>query len=259
MKAASADLIALLGGVGNQFVMWDTYTFTLADASTLTYSTADGAPQSYDVVLNLSFEQGAGQVVRDGSSYAQATNAVTASTSASSPLVQGGSLIITPGAYINYPTTQLFGFGRGPWTWEARIQVASYPQTSGNCILDFRTSAFQDGAMFVRGSSPRTITYWDGVTADYSAAAADIAIGRPVEVCVSYDGATVYGFVDGELLFAHARALDFTGSRPLRIGTNWENDADSRSDFKIDEVRVTRGVCLYRASYTALRGAFPRP
>lgn len=40
MKAASADLIALLAG-SNQYAMKETYTFTLIDGTTLVYTLGD--------------------------------------------------------------------------------------------------------------------------------------------------------------------------------------------------------------------------
>ena len=40
MKAASDQLIAFLAS-GKAMVMWDTFTFTLADGTILTYSTRD--------------------------------------------------------------------------------------------------------------------------------------------------------------------------------------------------------------------------
>ena len=42
MKAASADLIALLAG-SNEFVMWEVYTVTLVDGTVLTWTNGDVA------------------------------------------------------------------------------------------------------------------------------------------------------------------------------------------------------------------------
>lgn len=258
MKTAAAALIALLANQ-NQYVIWETYTITLADGSVLTYSTRDDVPTLRDnIVLNLSFEDGSGQVIKDGSTYAQTTSAVTANVSNTSPLVQEGSLVITPGTYINYPTTGLFGFGRGPWTWLARIQVAAFVSGNGNCLFDFRTGQFQDGAFFIRGTAPHTAVYWDGSTESSSAGATNIQLGQPVEVACCYDGETVYTFVDGKRIAADVRVIDLGTSNPLRMGANWQNDPDSRSSMKIDEVRIIFGRCLYTEDYVASRGAFPR-
>lgn len=264
MKAASADLIALLAG-SNRFDMWDVYTFTLVDGTVLTYSSRDASAlptRNNNIVLSLSFEQGtgnAGKTIKDSSVFAQICNTVTAVSSANLPLVQNGSLVITPGTYIDYPKTALFGFGRKPWTWEARIRVAAFVTSQGNCLFDFREHQHEDGAMFIRGTAPHTLIYWDGTTESPSGGAENIPLGVPVECCVSYDGETVRTFVDGRRIAEQVRALDFGTSNPLRIGANWENDPDSQSSMKVDEVRVTRGVCLYREDYDPSRGFFPRP
>jgi hypothetical protein len=235
-------------------------TTQFADTSVCTVA---GDPYIAQVVLLMGFENGAGTTYVDESPANETVTGVTGAViSTTSPLVQSGSLDLNgiADARLNISTTPNFGFGTAPWTWEATIYIRAFSGSDGNNvpIYDFRPDQFYDGAMFVSGAT-QIIEYYNGTSSVRNTSGTVIELNTPYRVALSYDGSKMYGFVEGVLQFATTFAVNFGTTNLLKIGTNYYlGDGLDMTNGKLDELRITKGVCRYTASYTPTTGPFPR-
>lgn len=155
------------------------------------------------------------------------------------------------GDYLNVSAHADFGFSTGAWTAECWFYStkASWAAAASS-LMDFREST-GNGLLYVQTDG--VIAYWND-SVNYACTTA-MSLNAWHHVAVSYDGTTLKIFVNGVQENSTAAALDFSTARPLRIGATI-----SASDFfqgYIDDLRITKGVARYTATFTPPTEAYP--
>jgi len=169
----------------------------------------------------------------------------------------GGSSIYsagagTPGNTFAYtPGGGPFAFGTGDFT----IEFSIYDQntiTTNNGVFCSRATFGEAGWLVQRGGGPAV--YYTGA-GDAPTIGALITAGAWTKVAFSKVGSTIYAFTNGVLSGSTAHTSNSTvGSFFYVLKLGWIN-----GNFQgyIDEVRITKGVGRYTASYTPRTTPFP--
>jgi hypothetical protein len=173
----------------------------------------------------------------------------------------GQSLLLnTANDYANYLTTPDnvgFQFGTGAFTMEAWIYLISKPKNVA-AVIATNTASFGAGSYyFVVDGSNKLQFGGSGVSALLSTST--ISTGQWYHVAASRSGTTTRIFIDGTL--EDTEASDTTSynysTNNLLIGRNgWDSSGNQGFHGYIDEVRITKGVARYTATFTAPTAPF---
>jgi hypothetical protein len=173
----------------------------------------------------------------------------------------GQSLLLnTANDYANYLTTPDnvgFQFGTGAFTMEAWIYLISKPKNVA-AVIATGTASFGAGSYyFVVDGSNKLQFGGNGVSPLVSAST--ISTGQWYHVAASRSGTTTRIFIDGTL--EDTEASDTTSynysTNNLLIGRNgWDSSSNQGFHGYIDEVRITKGVARYTATFTAPTAPF---
>jgi hypothetical protein len=173
----------------------------------------------------------------------------------------GQSLLLnTANDYANHLTTPDnvgFQFGTGAFTMEAWIYLISKPKNVA-AIIATDTASFGAGSYyFVVDGSNKLQFGGSGVSALLSTST--ISTGQWYHVAASRSGTTTRIFIDGTL--EDTEASDTTSynysTNNLLIGRNgWDSSGNQGFHGYIDEVRITKGVARYTATFTAPTAPF---
>lgn len=166
----------------------------------------------------------------------------------------GQSLLLnTANDYANYLTTPDnvgFQFGTGAFTMEAWIYLISKPRNIA-AIIATNTASFTTGSYyFVVDSSNKLQFGGSGVSALISTST--ISTGQWYHVAASRSGTTTRIFINGTL--EDTETSDTTSynfsTNNLLIGRNgWDSSGTQGFHGYIDDVRITKGVARYIASF----------
>lgn len=173
----------------------------------------------------------------------------------------GQSLLLnTANDYANYLTTPNnagFQFGTGAFTMEAWIYLISKPRNVA-AVMATGTASFGAGSYyFVVDGSNKLQFGGSGVSALQSTST--ISTGQWYHVAASRSGTTTRIFINGTL--ENTKTSDSTSynysTDNLLIGRNgWDGSGSQGFHGYIDEVRITKGVARYTASFTAPTAPF---
>ena len=160
--------------------------------------------------------------------------------------------------YINYLTTPDnvgFQFGTGAFTIEAWIYLISKPRSTTSILCSGSASFGNNGGYFVVDSSNRIQLGLPG----FAVFGGAISTGQWYHVAGTRSGTTVRIFIDGTLTSTGTYSDSFNFSKDnLLIGRNgWDGSGSQAFYGYIDEVRVTKGVARYTATFTAPTAPFP--
>jgi hypothetical protein len=171
-----------------------------------------------------------------------------------------GLFLDTANSYVNYLTTPDnvgFQFGTGAFTVEAWIYLISKVQNVA-VVMATGTTSFTTGSYyFVVDGSNKLQFGGSGVSALQSAST--ISTGQWYHVAASRSGTTTRIFIDGTL--EDTEASDTTSynysTNGLLIGRNgWDGTGTQGFHGYIDEVRLTKGVARYTATFSAPTAPF---
>lgn len=156
------------------------------------------------------------------------------------------------GDYLTVAADAAFGFGVGAWTCEAQVR----PAASTLCVLiDTRQSGTTGATRFLIGleATTRTLFFQYGATVIGNTGTAP-ATSAWSHIEVSYNGTTLYGFVEGELVWSAAVSLSLDSSVPLTIGAG--HSGSNGYNGHLDDIRITKGVARHTAAFTAPTAEF---
>jgi len=217
---------------------------------------------SVTLLLHLNGTNGSTDFTNADSSSSPKT--VTAENSAQISTAEakfGQSLLLnTANDYANYLTTPDnvgFQFGTGAFTMEAWIYLISKPKNVA-AVIATNTASFGAGSYyFVVDGSNKLQFGGSGVSTLLSTST--ISTGQWYHVAASRSGTTTRIFIDGTL--EDTEASDTTSynysTNNLLIGRNgWDSSSNQGFYGYIDEVRITKGVARYTATFTAPTAPF---
>ena len=153
------------------------------------------------------------------------------------------------GGDINYADNPAFGFGTGDFTLEAWVRR----QASDCALFDVRKTANDAGALVAYISANGYLSWYD--SSAKNSTTQHIPVGEWMHVAYSRSSGVLHMFVGGVLVRSDAKSSDFGAARPLRIGRDVVGGA--RFPGYIDDLRITKGVARYTASFTPPAARLP--
>jgi hypothetical protein len=230
----------------------------------LQWPVVGGDPDFADVSLLLHLDGTNGSTTFTDTSSSPKTLTAVGSAQISTAEAKAGfgqSLLLnTANDYANYLTTPDnvgFQFGTGAFTMEAWIYLISKPKNVA-AVIATGTASFGAGSYyFVVDGSNKLQFGGNGVSPLVSAST--ISTGQWYHVAASRSGTTTRIFIDGTL--EDTEASDTTSynysTNNLLIGRNgWDSSSNQGFHGYIDEVRITKGVARYTATFTAPTAPF---
>ena len=215
---------------------------------------------SVSLLLHLDGTNGSTTFTDTSSSPKTLTAAGSAQISTAEAKFGQSLLLNTANDYANYLTTPDnvgFQFGTGAFTMEAWIYLISKPRSVA-AVIATGTASFGAGSYyFVVDGSNKLQFGGSGVSTLLSTST--ISTGQWYHVAVSRSGTTTRIFIDGTL--EDTEASDTTSynysTNNLLIGRNgWDSSGNQGFYGYIDEVRITKGVARYTATFTAPTAPF---
>ena len=215
---------------------------------------------SVSLLLHLDGTNGSTTFTDTSSSPKTLTAAGSAQISTAEAKFGQSLLLNTANDYANYLTTPDnvgFQFGTGAFTMEAWIYLISKPKNVA-AVIATGTASFGAGSYyFVVDGSNKLQFGGSGVSALLSTST--ISTGQWYHVAASRSGTTTRIFIDGTL--EDTEASDTTSynysTNNLLIGRNgWDSSGNQGFYGYIDEVRITKGVARYTATFTAPTAPF---
>jgi hypothetical protein len=227
-----------------------------------TFAAASGDPDFANVSLLLHLNGTNGSTTFTDTSSSPKTVLPEGSAQISTAEAKFGQslLLDTANSYVNYLTTPNnagFQFGAGAFTMEAWIYLISKPSNTAGIIATGTTNFGDAGtAYFVVDSSNRIQFGRSG----FAVFGGSISTGQWYHVAVTRSGTTVRIFIDGTLIntgTGDSSSYDFS-TNGLLIGRNgWDSSGSQAFHGYIDEVRITKGVARYTATFPAPTAPFP--
>ena len=215
---------------------------------------------SVSLLLHLDGTNGSTTFTDTSSSPKTLTAAGSAQISTAEAKFGQSLLLNTANDYANYLTTPDnvgFQFGTGAFTMEAWIYLISKPKNVA-AVIATGTASFGAGSYYfvVDGSNK---LQFGGAGVSTLLSTSTISTGQWYHVAVSRSGTTTRIFIDGTL--EDTEASDTTSynysTNNLLIGRNgWDSSGNQGFHGYIDEVRITKGVARYTATFTAPTAPF---
>ncbi len=155
------------------------------------------------------------------------------------------------GDYLTMPSSNNFAFGTGNFTVEAWIYLQG--TTGHKTIFSTRSGAIVDAAAFTIGLYPTTNTLYY-FSDNYYFNLNSIALNTWTYIAFTKSGTSLRMFINGTLLSTISNSQNITSV----LGTVGAN-ANGIEPFigAIDELRITKGIARYTASFTPPTQAFP--
>lgn len=156
------------------------------------------------------------------------------------------------GDYLTTPANAAFSFGAEDWTvegWVYQDPAAGVSYT----LFDNRLSSATGCAIYTSTNASRHKLVYATNAVEAATSTIGITPQTWVHIAVTRAGNTVRGFIDGALAFTYTETRTFTGDS-CRIGAN--SSAAQGFLGEVDEVRVTKGIARYTATFTPPTAAF---
>jgi hypothetical protein len=159
------------------------------------------------------------------------------------------------GDYLISPDTFTGNFGTGDFTvefwWYGGAQPARYPCQVGTLDAFSATGAWR---VTTYDNNANNFMFIDGIT-NYSFSTSNFNNSAWRHVAVTRSGTTVRGFIDGVQQGSSATVSTSFSARKVVVGGQFR-DNDFISGY-IDDLRITKGVARYTATFTPPTAAFP--
>lgn len=164
------------------------------------------------------------------------------------------------GDYLQYASAAAFGFGAGNWTVEGWAFMNVVQSGNYRSIFDNRGGGSEGVGIVVDGTdsnSSRRLHVANNAAVIGSSAVV-FAAATWYHIAVVRQGNTLRGYVDGVQVFTATDSRTYASSAPATIGINQDLSVQA-FDGKLDELRITKGVCRYPdgTTFTPPAAAFP--
>lgn len=151
-----------------------------------------------------------------------------------------------------------WAFGTGDFTVECWVYPTAI--TASTTVYGYMGNLNGTGWMLGQGAIPAASLGWWINTESFASTFLASPAGKVVantwhHFAYSRTAGTGYLLVNGELVGTKADPTDYTVTAPVSIGRT--GPGGSRTRGSIDEVRITKGVGRYTASFTAPTEPFP--
>lgn len=230
-------------------------------------------PYWSNVVLLLHCDGANGSTtIVDSSASAKAVTAYGgAQLSTTSPLYGTASASLPSGGWLQLDGTSDFSFGGSNFSVEVAARFRDNPVSSGGdygiCLIGqtFVSTSSRKWMIFIAGSNLSNCTVYcaayssSGVEAKAQATGVNLALNTRHTFAMTRVGNYLYLFINGALM-AYADVPGFVMGaidQPLMIGRFNDSTYSYFMDGDIDEVRITKGVGRYSASYSPESDPFP--
>lgn len=225
------------------------------------FAAAGGDPYFSNVVSLLHMEGANGsttftdQIGKSwaGTSSAQITTAQFAAGAASLQLTNAGDRITTANSTD-------FDFGGGDFTIEANVRLSNLTGASVFRGVISKRTTFSSNNSWCLGATQNNGGFFFEFSTSGTTNAATVSVSMALSIntwyglAVSRVGTSLYVFVNGSLAqtYAIGSSVLATVSNSTIIGTTGSSETGSFNAWigQIDEVRVTKGVGRYSATYT---------
>lgn len=168
------------------------------------------------------------------------------------------------GDWLSIANNAAFQFGTGDFTIEtwfkASALTANFPVLVANGNATFSGTG-STGAFFIMVSgTPRKIQVGTNTTNPIVTSTTTIATATWYHMAVTRSGSTVRLFVDGvlEATATNSQSLNISNNG-LQIGRNGWDGTPSHWNGYMDELRITKGIARYTATFTPPTAPFPDP
>ena len=167
----------------------------------------------------------------------------------------GSSGLFDGSGHIEASASADFGFGSGDYTVEGWLNTASQSSTRG--LFDTRVGGAEGIGVYssVPTNSATNKLVLTNNAAVIAVGSTTMPLGVWVHWAVARAGTTVKGFIDGAEHFSVTDGRTLASSAGARFGSD---SGTSRFIGHLDEVRVTKGVARYTASFTPPTVRFPQ-
>jgi len=155
------------------------------------------------------------------------------------------------GDYIATPSNSALAFGTGDFTVELWLYINSFGGYTTLIGTRPDTSQYSDAWSIDYNGSGDIYGYSDNIIANSSGA---LSTGTWAHIALTRSSGTIYIFKNGSLLNSQANTQNFSRTT-LYVGA--AGNGGGASNSYIDDVRITKGVARYTASFTAPTAAFP--
>jgi hypothetical protein len=162
-------------------------------------------------------------------------------------LINGYATLLMDGTgdFLSVASHASFGFGTGDFTAECWVIVNTFAGGGDRQIFDFRPSGSTNGMMFLEFSTGR-LGYYNGSNTGLSGTAVPAATAR--HIAISRVSGTLYGAVNGAIVWSATMTGDFTSARACRVFANFAGTAGVAGNANM--IRVCKGIGLYTSSFT---------
>lgn len=154
--------------------------------------------------------------------------------------------------------------GNVPFTIEAQVKLDAYSTSGGanECLIAAKWGPTSQQSWFMGVNTSGYFIFYRKYTGglfDFShASSVPIGLTAYKHLAAAYDGTTLRMFIDGTKRYESIVSLDIMSSTAdLLIGGF--DDGKNVANGRIDEVRLTKGLCLYNEDFTPPIAAFPNP
>jgi len=228
-----------------------------------TFAAASGDPNfsSVSLLLHLDGTNGSTDFTNADSSSSPKTITDEGSAQISTAEAKFGQSLLLNDAntYANYlstPDNAGFQFGTGDFTVEAWIYLISKPRSTASILCSGSSDYGLNGGYFVVDSSNKIQFGIPGSVVSGGA----ISTGQWYHVAGTRSGTTIRAFIDGAVVATgtgDSNTYNFSKDG-LLVGRNgWDGLGSQGFYGYIDDVRITKGVARYTATFTAPTAPFP--
>jgi hypothetical protein len=165
------------------------------------------------------------------------------------------------GAYLS--TSSDLVLGTGDFTIEcwAYWVTSPYHPSLGAVLWDWRTAAFQDSTAWSDGfqaGTGSTFKYYPWLNGGSPTPTIEMSIGQWYHVAATRASGVVKTWINGvnDITWTVTRNLSLASPVP-KIGTRYSGGGGGVSSLYVDDVRITKGVARYTATFTPATAAFP--
>lgn len=171
----------------------------------------------------------------------------------------GTASILFDGAndYVNVPASADFVFGTDPFTiefWMKSAQAFSSDPNFFPAMFDHSASSTAGAFVFCNRYSGSTamLLSWHTGTGNFAGnlAAADICDNQWHHIALCRAGVNLMLFCDGVLFPATVSASQAFGVSGQSVRLGWLSRTNSFYNGRLDDIRVTKGICRYTAPFT---------
>jgi hypothetical protein len=169
------------------------------------------------------------------------------------------------GDYFRYADNAAFQLGTGAFTVEAWVYVVSqantYPTFLGSGVSSFTTGAVYFSTWGDSNPTPanrKKFGFGTFASGGILVSTTSLATGQWYHIAVTRTGTTVRLFIDGtlEATATNSESINLSASGLIVGACGWSNTTDAFNGY-VDDLRITKGVARYTASFTVPSQAFP--